>query len=63
MVNLTATDRCSATGRMDLGMASHKQHLGIKVLWGQPEAYIIGETTFKKKKNKQNYDTKLLGPS
>ena len=50
MVNLTATDRCSATGRMDLGMASHKQHLGIKVLWGQPEAYIIGETTFKKKK-------------
>ena len=50
MVNLTATDRCSATGRMDLGMASHKQHLGIKDLWGQPEAYIIGETTFKKKK-------------
>ena len=50
MVNLTATDRCSATGRMDLGMASHKQHLGIKVLWGQPEAYIIGETTFKEKK-------------
>jgi len=28
----------------------NKQHLGIKVLWGQPEVYIIGEATFKKKK-------------
>lgn len=50
MVNLAATDRCSAAGRMDLDTASYKQHLGIKVLWGQPEVYIIGEATFKKKK-------------
>lgn len=52
MVNLAVTDRCSAAERMDLDTASYKQHLGIKVLRGQPEVYIIGEATFKKEKNR-----------